>query len=483
MLSLLIRLFAFLPLIFPFFAGAQPCAFTYDPGARINHLGAIEDAEGNFVFIGRQYTAVDTAGVLPSEIDVSLLKIDARGNELWHRTYDFSLHDEGKAVVAAPDGGYVLLTEVCNRINFVGCARRGLRLIKTTAEGAIQWREDYFPNHSGIGVSLLATRDGGYAITGETNQRDTTSRDVFLLKVDANGQTEWTVILPSRGGWAHNAVELSNGDFLFSSSSIDDTRRIRVSRISADGVELWSQFYIQASFFARLAATSDGNFLVVLIGPGDFLSPDVVKIDGNGQQLWTIDLDEAYNNRAVLAVDGGFIVSSHISDFSIARTRLQHYDLNGQLIKNIDLDPFDTLLESPVVLRPLADGSGYFLAGESQEWAPGFRIPLAYMLLLLDEDGNIKDCTPTATSEADEFSFVDFYPNPFTGQSILELPSDKGEFFFELFDATGRQLRAQPVSGPSFRLERNGLAEGLYSYRLSQQGLVVRRGRLLVLGN
>jgi hypothetical protein len=43
-----------------------------------------------------------------------------------------------------------------------------------------------------MGSSLIQTSDGGYAIAGETYSFGAGEADVYVVKLDANGNLQWT---------------------------------------------------------------------------------------------------------------------------------------------------------------------------------------------------------------------------------------------------------------------------------------------------
>ncbi|MCE2823386.1 MAG: T9SS type A sorting domain-containing protein, partial [Saprospiraceae bacterium] len=61
---------------------------------------------------------------------------------------------------------------------------------------------------------------------------------------------------------------------------------------------------------------------------------------------------------------------------------------------------------------------------------------------------------------------VQIIPNPSTAYADLIFESELKDARFELFDKSGRLIRTEQFSGNRYRLERNGLRPGIYTFRV-----------------
>ena len=122
--------------------------------------------------------------------DVYLIKTDALGNELWHKTFGEGDYDFGYSVSETSDLGYIIAgtTESLD-------ASWEVYLIKTDVEGNLDpnWPEN--PKTFGgegydRGYSVVETSDLGYIIAGDTYSFGAGGSDVYLVKTDAEGNLD-----------------------------------------------------------------------------------------------------------------------------------------------------------------------------------------------------------------------------------------------------------------------------------------------------
>ncbi|HET7225599.1 MAG TPA: T9SS type A sorting domain-containing protein [Candidatus Eisenbacteria bacterium] len=90
---------------------------------------------------------------------------------------------------------------------------------------------------------------------------------------------------------------------------------------------------------------------------------------------------------------------------------------------------------------------------------------------------------PPAPSQARAFAFEGPAPNPARGTLAFAVSLAPGPARLELFDASGRRVRARALDGAGRSqvvLERSGLAPGIYLARLTQAGRTLERRALLL---
>ena len=94
--------------------------------------------------------------------------------------------EEGFSIQQTADGGYI----IAGFTESYGAGERDVYLIKTDPSGTQQWYRTFGGPAADYGWSVQQTTDGGYIIAGETNSYGAGSADVYLVKTDADGNTE-----------------------------------------------------------------------------------------------------------------------------------------------------------------------------------------------------------------------------------------------------------------------------------------------------
>lgn len=137
--------------------------------------------DNNYVFIG--YTEAPDTG----DFDVSLVKIDSAGNEIWSRVYGGSNMDMGNSVEVTSDGGFILGGTTHSFSN----GELDAYFIKTDSMGNMQWQN----SAGGVNVDtcnvIIQNDDLSFAAIGFTGSFGAGSVDVFLVKLDVTGDQVW----------------------------------------------------------------------------------------------------------------------------------------------------------------------------------------------------------------------------------------------------------------------------------------------------
>ncbi len=138
----------------------------------------IQTSDSAFLVGGRMENY--SAGTYGSAL---LMKLDNNGDTLWYKIMDWTESSDAiYSMQETSDGGFILS----------GNGNNGFFLIKVNSSGAILWRKN-FPDLSGVNMasSVWQTFDGGFIATGETWNLGMGGSDVFLLKTNSTGITSW----------------------------------------------------------------------------------------------------------------------------------------------------------------------------------------------------------------------------------------------------------------------------------------------------
>ena len=132
--------------------------------------------------------------------DVYLIRTDSLGNMLWERTFGGSYNDVGRCVRQTDDGGFIVAGTTSN--NYSPADSMDVYLIKTDANGDSLWTRTYGGDYWDEGYSLDLTSDGGYIVSGfSENPPGTNLLDFYIVKIDSIGNENWSKTI---GGFSHD---------------------------------------------------------------------------------------------------------------------------------------------------------------------------------------------------------------------------------------------------------------------------------------
>jgi hypothetical protein len=98
-----------------------------------------------------------------------------------------SRDDYGYSLQPTSDGGYVIAGEADGESGIA------LHLIKTDADGNEIWTREFGGPNDVMPRAIQRTSDDGYVVTGYVDSHGATSYDVYLLRIDENGDSLWAM--------------------------------------------------------------------------------------------------------------------------------------------------------------------------------------------------------------------------------------------------------------------------------------------------
>jgi hypothetical protein len=340
--------------------------------------------------------------------DIFLIKTDINGNKIWAKTYGGTSDDTASSVQQTSDGGYI----VVGYTRSFGAGDFDIFLIKTDANGNVQWAKTYGGKSFEEAFSVQQTSDGGYILAGRTYSFGAGGYDVLLIKTDANGNIQWA---KTYGGanhdWTYSVQQTSDGGYIvagYTASFGAGWGDIFLIKTDANGNIQWAKTYGETDGDEAYSVrqTSDGGYIVAGTtwsfgaGWGDIF---LIKMDANGNIQWAktyggTDYDWAYSVQQTS--DGGYIVAGWTSSFGAGYRDifLIKTDANGniQWAKTYGGKSF----EEAFSVQQTSDG-GYILAGWTSSFGAGYG---DIFLIKTDADGNIGSCSivqnvnPTVTT-------------------------------------------------------------------------------------
>ncbi len=336
------------------------------------YVGQTED--GGYIIAGGTESFADDFA------DVYLIKTDASGNELWHKTFggiessghgiyaveksgrgyfilginvpyetvkqdihiistdDFgtethtdiiegTLSEYNIIIEAISDNGFIIMKDISSEGSW------HFKLTKTDNTGNIIWDNSYKSSSNDYGSVVKPTDDGGYIITGYTNSYGSALQDIYLVKIDSAGIESWSNAFSIDDRDSGNSVEQTEdgGYIVLGTTSSLGSADSNMCLIKTDesGNEQWVQTYggDNLEFGLKVLQTRDGGYIIAgwtySFGTGDTADIYLVKTDESGSELWHKVYggpDDDYCFSIQQTEDSGYILTGFTESFGAGNT-------------------------------------------------------------------------------------------------------------------------------------------------------------------
>jgi hypothetical protein len=283
-------------------------------GNGVENATSLAQTSGGYVFTG------STNGFGHGGQDVMLVKTDNSGTELWTKTYGDTLDEEGASVRATTDGGYI----IAGRTSSFGAGGMDVYLIKTDSNGVLTWSKTFGGSGDERATCVRETADGGFIITGFTNSFGAGNDDVYIIKTDAAGNAAWTKTVGEADWEEGNAgIQTADGAYMIAgtSRSFGTNNDMYLIKMDVDGNVSWTKTLggVDNESAFSLVQSADMGYAVLgakNAGPG---TSDLyfVKTDSTGTILWSRTFGNAGNDAGAsvaMVNDGGFILFGKTED-------------------------------------------------------------------------------------------------------------------------------------------------------------------------
>jgi len=118
--------------------------------------------------------------------DFWVMKLKANGDYDWQKTYGGANDDFAHFIEKTTDGGYIVAGQ-----SFSFNALGDMWVLKLKLDGSIDWQRTYYGVNPDAVRSIQKTPDGGYIIAGNTTSFGNVLGDMWVLKLNSNGDIDW----------------------------------------------------------------------------------------------------------------------------------------------------------------------------------------------------------------------------------------------------------------------------------------------------
>lgn len=440
---------------------------------------------------------------------------------LWTRNFGGPGYDWGSSVQQTSDEGYIVAGSTSSH----GTGSLDVWLIKTDPNGDTLWTRTYGGTEPDYANSVQQTSDGGYILTGSTESYGMGRNDVWLLRVDANGDTLWTKTFgKSERDWGNSVRQTSDGGYIITGSidySYLGSGDLWLIKTDTLGNTLWTKIYggTNPQDGQSVQQTTDGGYIIggntaTLDTNGFDYDIWVLKTDSKGDTIWTKTFEVTRRDRCSAVeqtADGGYVIAGTTDSYDVGRADvfLIKTDSNGDIFwtKTFGGEYFDWGNS----VQQTSDG-GYIIAGQTYSYGAGsIDVWLirtngkgellwtktfggsdadygesvrqtsdgGYIIIGETEssDGDvdiwlIKTAPETPEGAIPGFRLQQNYPNPFNSMTAIRYSIYSKNFVsLKVYDLLGKQVATlvnEQNPGGDYRVEFHplNLSSGVYFYQL-----------------
>ena len=240
---------------------------------------------GGFLLVGTTTTTDTTFG------DVSMIWVNPSGDTIWTRQYGGSEGESAEGVCETPDGGFIVVGTTTS----YGAGSGDVYALRTDSNGDTLWTRTYGGTGYDAGYGVDLAHGSGYVITGVKDPGGG-SADVYLVRIDDNGDTLWTNTYGgSEVDWAMRVRRTSDGGYIMAGETrsfgygVGDAYLVKVDSL---GAMEWHQWYGGASVdvaYDVQHALGGGYMAVGYTASAGAGSYDIFLIHtlANGDSIWT----------------------------------------------------------------------------------------------------------------------------------------------------------------------------------------------------
>lgn len=222
--------------------------------------------------------------------------------------------ESGFQIVNANDGNYLYVGVT----NSFGNGSSDVLLVKMNPEGAIIWEKSYGGPDFDRGYGIVALPNDAFILVGTTNNFGAIDQDFYLVKVDGNGNLIWqkTIGTPFRESMSTNnrpILTSDNGVIIFGMSTGTGgiANDYYVVKIDWNGNVIWTFSYDSGGFdgASSIVETADNGYLVGGTTSGGGQNETYIKIDSSGARQWVRQFQGGTPVQAITAFDGTILIS------------------------------------------------------------------------------------------------------------------------------------------------------------------------------
>ncbi|HLC82256.1 MAG TPA: T9SS type A sorting domain-containing protein [Bacteroidia bacterium] len=434
-------------------------------GAGAEYCHSIQQASANeYLIVG----TTNTAGA--GDDDVFLIKTDSNGVMQYSRIYGGTGKEAGLSIQPSSDNGYL----IAGFTESFGAGMRDVFIINVDVDGNVIWNKTFGGSGNDIANSVKRTTDGGYIITGVSNSFNANGDDVYLIKIDANGNKLWSKVCGGAGQDIGNSgLQSADGGYMIVGSTLSFSsgdRDMYIIKTDANGTIVFSNVInsISDDCANSVKQTSDGEYILTgwtnsIMGVSNLC---LIKFNDSGDVSFAKKFGGLAEDKGLDVIqtsDGGYFITGETNtfgggDYDSYLIKTSSEGTTSCVIKAISV--IDTSVSS--VSNVPSDSLSSGVIGASNDVFLSLGRGYSITTPCFYEDAGVTNAFTSENNYDDNFESEDVYavrasemnhlnnnrdfnfnvfPNPNDGKEInLTITSSKGEeILVVVCDALGRE--------------------------------------------
>ena len=227
-----------------------------------------------------------------------MIKLDADGALMWDHTFGGDATDWASALVETRNGDLAVgaYTQATSDEEF------DFWVLKLNSDGALLWDRTFGGAKIDWANAIAELQDGSLAVAGHTESKGAGGADMWLLKLDVQGNLLWDRTFGGVGRDFATAVgDTRDGGLIVAGPIESESTKvdIRVVKLNTQGDVVWDHTFGGGDddWVRAVMETKDGGHAAAgyrMSDDGGLYDAWVLKLDRNGALLW----DQTYGSAA-----------------------------------------------------------------------------------------------------------------------------------------------------------------------------------------
>jgi type IX secretion system substrate protein len=320
-------------------------------GSGIDFLQSIKlTSDGGFILAG---TSNSVKGVQKNEEcrgeeDFWIIKLDARGGEMWQKTIGGNGQEKLNSIIQTKDGGYLVggssSSDISGEKKEKNRGNLDYWIVKLDKTGKIEWQKTYGGKQFDILKSVVQTNEGGYVLGGYSNSTASGDKsvsnigagDYWVIKTDDKGEMEWQrTIGGDKDDQLNTLIQLSDGAYVLGGNSNSGATNNKskgskgtdfwVIKLDKKGEIIWQETYDygKADVLTSIIENQDKTLLIGGYAQSEVMGTSkkdkegindyiALKVNSKGEEIWNQTVGsngEDLLKKLIETRDGGYLLA------------------------------------------------------------------------------------------------------------------------------------------------------------------------------